>query len=79
MHMDYVYGEILTKDGFITGHLGLKDNGRISEIGKGIPSGTIMSALGKKPVAYTGIPGGIYRTPVRGRSVIIPISWRLVF
>jgi len=52
---------------------------RSKVIGKGIPSGTIMSALGKKPVAYTGIPGGIYRTPVRGRSVIIPISWRLVF
>ncbi len=48
-------------------------------IGKGIPSGTIMSALGKKPVAYTGIPGGIYRTPVKGRSIIIPISWRMVF
>jgi type IV pilus assembly protein PilY1 len=52
---------------------------RSKVIGKGIPSGTIMSALGKKPVAYTGIPGGIYRTPLRGRSVIIPISWRLVF
>jgi len=52
---------------------------RSKVIGKGIPSGTIMSALGKKPVAYTGIPGGIYRTPVRGHSVIIPISWRLVF
>jgi len=48
-------------------------------IGKGIPSGTIMSALGKRPVAYTGFPGGMYRTPVRGRSVIIPVSWRLVF
>jgi len=52
---------------------------RSKVIGKGIPSGTIMSALGKKPVAYTGFPGGIYRTPLRGRSVIIPISWRLVF
>jgi len=52
---------------------------RSKVIGRGIPSGTIMSALGKKPVAYTGIPGGIYRTPLRGRSVIIPISWRLVF
>jgi type IV pilus assembly protein PilY1 len=52
---------------------------RSKVIGKGIPSGTIMSALGKKPVAYTGIPGGIYRTPLRGRSVIIPISWRMVF
>jgi type IV pilus assembly protein PilY1 len=52
---------------------------RAKVIGKGIPSGTIMSALGKMPVAYTGFPGGIYRTPVRGRSVIIPISWRLVF
>jgi len=48
-------------------------------IGKGIPSGTIMSALGKKPVAYRGIPRGIYKTPVRGRSVIIPIWWRQVF
>jgi type IV pilus assembly protein PilY1 len=52
---------------------------RSKVIGKGIPSGTIISALGKKPVAYTGIPGGIYRTPVRGRSVIIPISWRQIF
>jgi hypothetical protein len=52
---------------------------RSKVIGKGIPSGTIISALGKKPVAYTGFPGGIYRTPMRGRSVIIPISWRLVF
>jgi hypothetical protein len=41
--MDYVYCEILTKDGFITGHLGLKDNGQISEIRKGIPP--------KKPIA----------------------------
>ena len=52
---------------------------RSKVIGKGIPTGTIMSALGKKPVAYTGLPGGMYRTPVRGHSVIIPISWRQVF
>jgi type IV pilus assembly protein PilY1 len=52
---------------------------RSKVIDKGIPTGTIMSALGKKPVAYTGIPGGVYRTPVRGHSVIIPISWRQVF
>jgi hypothetical protein len=52
---------------------------RSKVIGKGIPTGTIMTALGKKPVAYTGIPGGIYKTPVRGQSVIIPIWWRQVF
>jgi cytosine/adenosine deaminase-related metal-dependent hydrolase len=41
--MDYIYGEILTKDGFITGHLGLNDNERVDEIGKGAPP--------KKPIA----------------------------
>jgi len=35
--MDYISGEILTKDGFITGHLGLQDNEMVNEMGKGTP------------------------------------------
>jgi len=35
--MDYISGEILTKDGFITGHLGLQDNELVNEMGKGTP------------------------------------------
>ncbi|MBM4308143.1 MAG: hypothetical protein FJ123_15540 [Deltaproteobacteria bacterium] len=54
--------------------LDLSDRSKI--IGTGIPSGTIFSAIGRKPIAYTGFPGGLYRTPIKGHSTIIPISWR---
>ncbi len=47
-------------------------------IGTGIPSGTVISALGGRPIAYTGFPGGLYHTPLKGHSVIIPLSWREV-
>ncbi len=54
----------------------LSDRSKV--IGRGIPSGTILSAYGKRPIAFAGFPGGLYPTPLRGRSVIIPISWREV-
>jgi len=41
--MDYIYGEILTKDGFIIGHLGFKNDEQVCEMGKGFPP--------KKPIA----------------------------
>jgi len=43
VHMDYVYGKILTKDGFIIGHLCLKQDKWVGELGSGIPP--------KKPIA----------------------------
>jgi type IV pilus assembly protein PilY1 len=52
---------------------------RSKVIGTGVPSGTVLSAVKGRLVAYTGINGGIYDTPVRKRSTIIPVWWRQVF
>jgi type IV pilus assembly protein PilY1 len=52
---------------------------RSKVIGTGVPSGTVLSAVKGRLVAYTGINGGIYETPVRKRSTIIPVWWRQVF
>jgi type IV pilus assembly protein PilY1 len=52
---------------------------RSKVIGTGVPSGTVLSAVKGRLVAYTGINGGIYDTPVRRRSTIIPVWWRQVF
>jgi len=52
---------------------------RSKVIGQGIPSGTVMSAVKGRLVAYTGINGGIYETPVKKRSTILPVWWRQVF
>ena len=54
----------------------LSDRSKI--IGKGIPSGTIISAARGRLVALTGVEGGIYNTPLRSHSTIIPIWWREV-
>jgi type IV pilus assembly protein PilY1 len=52
---------------------------RSKVIGTGVPSGTVLSAVKGRLVAYTGINGGIYETPVRRRSTVIPVWWRQVF
>jgi type IV pilus assembly protein PilY1 len=54
----------------------LSDRSKV--IGTGIPSGTVISAIGGKPFAYTGFPGGLYSTHLKAHSTIIPISWREV-
>ena len=55
----------------------LTDRSRV--IGTGIPSGTVISAVGGRLVAYTGFNGGMYNTPLRRHSTIIPVWWRQVF
>jgi len=55
----------------------LSDRSRV--IGTGIPSGTVMSAMGGRLVAFTGFNGGMYNTPLRKHSPIVPIWWRQVF
>jgi hypothetical protein len=55
----------------------LSDRSRV--IGTGIPSGTVMSAVGGRLVAFTGFNGGMYNTPLRKHSPIVPIWWRQVF
>jgi cytosine/adenosine deaminase-related metal-dependent hydrolase len=37
VHMNYLQGEILTKDGFITGYLGFEQRGGVTEVRKGTP------------------------------------------
>jgi type IV pilus assembly protein PilY1 len=51
---------------------------RSKMIGKGIPSGTVISAVRGRLVALTGVEGGIYNTPLRRHSTLIPIWWREV-
>jgi type IV pilus assembly protein PilY1 len=55
----------------------LSDRSKV--IGTGIPSGTIISTVSGRPVAFTGINGGFYNTPLRRHSMVIPIWWRQVF
>ena len=57
-------------------NIDLSDRSKI--IGKGIPSGTIISAVRGRLVALTGVEGGIYNTPLRRHSTIIPIWWKEV-
>jgi type IV pilus assembly protein PilY1 len=52
------------------------DRSRI--IGTGIPSGVVFSAINGKPVGYAGFQGGVYNTPLKKNSTIIPIWWKEV-
>jgi type IV pilus assembly protein PilY1 len=55
----------------------LSDRSKI--IGTGMPSGTVITVLNGKLVAYTGFNGGMYRTPLRKTSPVVPVWWRQVF
>ncbi len=48
-------------------------------IGRGIPSGTVLSVVKGRLVGYTGVDGGIYETPVRRRTTVLPVWWKQVF
>jgi type IV pilus assembly protein PilY1 len=54
----------------------LSDRSKV--IGNGFPSSTVISALDGKPVAFTGFSGGVYQTPVKKNSMVIPIWWKEV-
>lgn len=49
---------------------------RSKVIGTGIPSGVVFSALNGKPIAFVGIPGGVYNAPLKKNTTIIPIWWK---
>ena len=51
---------------------------RSTIIGTGVPSGTVLSVLNGKLVGFTGFQGGVYNTPLKKNSTIIPIWWREV-
>ena len=54
----------------------LSDRSKV--IGTGIPSGVVISTINGKPIAYTGFQGGVYNTPLRKNTTIIPIWWKEV-
>jgi type IV pilus assembly protein PilY1 len=54
----------------------LSDRSKV--IGTGIPSSTIISGINGRLTAYTGIAGGVYNTPLRRNSPIVPIWWKEV-
>jgi type IV pilus assembly protein PilY1 len=54
----------------------LSDRSKV--IGIGIPSHTVISAIDSLPIAFTGFSGGVYNTPLRKNSTIIPIWWKEV-
>jgi type IV pilus assembly protein PilY1 len=54
----------------------LSDRSKI--IGNGIPSGVVISAIYGRLFAYTRFRGGVYNTPLKKNSTIIPIWWREV-
>lgn len=54
----------------------LSDRSKI--IGKGVPSNVVISALKRRLIAYTGIQNGLYYTPLRQYSTLIPIWWKEV-
>lgn len=54
----------------------LSDRSKI--IGKGVPSSVVISSLKRRLIAYTGIQNGLYYTPLRKHTTLIPIWWKEV-
>ena len=54
----------------------LSDRSKV--IGNGFPSNTVISVFDGKPIAMTGFSGGVYNTPLKKNSTIIPIWWKEV-
>lgn len=54
----------------------LSDRSKI--IGKGVPSSVVISSLKRRLIAYTGIQNGLYYTPLKQHTTLIPIWWREV-
>ncbi len=67
----------LNRDNDLGGpRIDLSDRSKI--IGKGVPSSVVISGFGRRLFAYTGIQNGLYYTPLREHSTLIPIWWREV-
>jgi len=52
---------------------------RTEVIGTAMPSGVIITFIGGKAVAYTGVGGGVYIPQLATTKSLLPINWRLVF
>jgi type IV pilus assembly protein PilY1 len=59
---------------------GLTRSDRSEVIGTAIPSGAIIAIIGgATPASYIGVGGGIFKNPLKGNKVLIPINWRQKF
>ena len=66
----------LTND---TGGTVISKTDRSATIGTAIPSGVIITFIGGKAVAYTGVGGGVYIPQLASTKSLLPLNWRIVF
>jgi type IV pilus assembly protein PilY1 len=52
---------------------------RLLNVGKGIPSGVILTVIGDTVTGYAGVAGGVYSPILSNRRAVVPTSWRIVF
>jgi type IV pilus assembly protein PilY1 len=75
--LDYLTGEAVLN--YDTSSESIGRNDRSLVIGSSIPSGLVIAILYGKPVAYTGVRGGIFKADVGNPSAISRIYWRQMF
>jgi type IV pilus assembly protein PilY1 len=77
--LNYKTGEAaFNLDGLTTDGMEITKEDRSIIMGPSIPSGIIVTFFGNEPVAYAGVGGGVYRTPIKNPKALIPIHWRTV-
>lgn len=77
--LNYKTGEAaFNLDGLTTDGMEITEEDRSIIMGPSIPSGIIVTFFGNEPVAYAGVGGGVYRTPIKNPRALIPIHWRTV-
>ncbi len=77
--LNYKTGEAaFNLDGLSIGGMDITEEDRSIIMGPSIPSGIIVTFFGNEPVAYAGVGGGVYRTPIKNPKALIPIHWRTI-
>jgi type IV pilus assembly protein PilY1 len=73
--MSYLNGNAVFNFDSTTIELTRSDRSEI--IGTAIPSGAIIAIIGgTSPSSYIGVGGGIFKTPLKGNKVLIPVNWK---
>lgn len=77
--LNYKTGEaVFNLDGETVNGQEISRKDRSIEMGPSIPSGIIVTFFGNEPVAYAGVGGGVFRTPIKNPRTILPVYWRTV-
>jgi len=77
--LNYLTGEaVFNLDGLTTNGMDITKEDRSIIMGPSIPSGIIVTFFGNEPVAYAGVGGGVFRTPIKNPKALIPLHWRTV-